>query len=380
MSKKHNIALGLTDNPRWVLRTDSLAPGDIVATRTPGSFISGAIRLATGHDFSHVLIVVRPPIAVESGDFGVVRLSLNRHAILDKNNVRVFRYRESSSLREKLLAAARFAEGQVTREYADEDMLTSLLPVVPSINKGQWFCSQLVSASYESAGLPIVDRQSSKVTPGDIVKSASLEDVTDSCVEEIDVERLDVFGGTFGFLDGPSSQSVHFEEVEIKQAIVQKMKATFKHAGVELETYSHGLSLLAKAAREQSDWYRDVDHEFAKRILDSGLLQLVRKWFSPDARVLFYDLAALRWAAGEEPSEIEERLATAKRVLTDRSLAVTSFAPEIELKRNLWVATDSEALRLDLAFLYEVYNLEVRLQNVAALQVQHLHWILTLEK
>ncbi|MCK1309979.1 MULTISPECIES: hypothetical protein [unclassified Bradyrhizobium] len=377
---KNNVALGLADGPRWIFRADRLAPGDIVATRTPGSLISGAIRLATGHDFSHVLIVVRPPIAVESGDFGVVRLSLDRHAILDKNNVRVFRYRDGSLVREKLLAAAGFAEGQVTREYADEDMLTSLLPIVPSVNKGQWFCSQLVSASYESAELPLVDRQSSKVTPGDIVKSASLEDVTDSCLDEIDVERLDVFGGTFGFLDGPSSQSVHFEEVQIKQAIVQNMKATFKQAGVELETYSHGLSLLAKAAREQSDWYRDVDAEFAERIRGSGLLQLVRKWFSPDAHVLFYDLAALRWAAGEERSQVEERLSTAKRVLTDRSLAVTSFAPEIELKRNLWVVTDSEALRLDLAFLYEVYNLEVRLQNVAALQVQHLHWVLTLQE
>jgi hypothetical protein len=379
VSKKDKIALGSSDKPRWVLRADKLAPGDIVATRTPGSFISGAIRLATGHDFSHVLIVTRPPIAVESADYGVVRLSLDRHAILDRTNVRVLRYRDSSSQREKLVAAAEFAEHQVTREYADEDMLTSLLPIVPSINKGQWFCSQLVSASYDSVGLSVVARHSSKVAPGDIAKSAALEDITDSCLEEIDLERLDVFGGTFGFLDGHSSQSVHIEEVQLKQAVVQKMRSAFKHVGLDLETYSQGLSFLAGAARAKSWWFRDVDSEFAQRIRESGLLQLVRKWFSPDANVLFYDLAALRWAAGKERSEVEERLTNANTVLRDRSLAVTSFAPEIELKRNLWVATDSEALRLDLAFLYEVYHLQLRLQSVAAVQVQHLNWILMLE-
>ncbi|MGY4431216.1 hypothetical protein ACVWWO_003693 [Bradyrhizobium sp. F1.13.1] len=283
-------------------------------------------------------------------------------------------------VREKLLAAARFAEGQVTREYADEDMLTSLLPIVPSVDKGQWFCSQLVSASYESAELPVVDRQSSKVTPGDIVKSASLEDVTDSCLDEIDVERLDVFGGTFGFLDGPSSQSVHFEEVQIKQVIVQKMKAT---SNTPTSSLKHIRTDLACLLRQHESNLTGIVTLMPKLPGVSGNLACFNSYANGShltRTCYFYDLAALRWAAGEERPEIEERLSAAKRVLTDRSLAVTSFAPEIESKRNLCVVTDSEALRLDLAFLYEVYDLEVRLQNVAALQVQHLHWVLTLQE
>ena len=47
----------------FALDASKLRPGDVILTSSPGQFGSNIIRLATGGDYSHAVLVVRPPTA-----------------------------------------------------------------------------------------------------------------------------------------------------------------------------------------------------------------------------------------------------------------------------------------------------------------------------
>lgn len=82
-------------------------------------------------------------------------------------------------------AAQRFAEAQLGKPY-DYTMVARFVSRRPETRKssGKWFCSELVFASFASAGLPLLrDTEAWEVSPGLLAKSPYLVPVTESMRE-----------------------------------------------------------------------------------------------------------------------------------------------------------------------------------------------------
>ncbi|TYT24956.1 hypothetical protein FZO89_00925 [Luteimonas viscosa] len=368
------------DVARWVIDHEALRPGDIIATRTPGSFVSGAIKTATRGEFSHVIICTRPPICVESAEFGVVKISLRRFLINDIANVRVLRHCDADNLRDDLESAASYAESKVEREYADIDVLTAVLSMVPSVEHGKFFCSQLVAAAYASAGLPIIQgRPPEKTTPADIAMSSQFVDVSADCVRLADESERHIRISFESFLDAKSAQSAHEEEIEIKRSVVAEIAPLLLEHGVEVSTYGEMLYAMVAAAQHGVDWYRDIDTPMAQSIKDSGLHDLIGKHVPPDWHGYFLDIAALRGGAYLSRDKMMLMLKNAERSLRDLNVVVSNVYLEVELKRAMWLKSDSEAIRMDLAATYQIFYHHIRTKGVMTAQVQALEWLLSLD-
>jgi hypothetical protein len=168
------------------IKTSELRTADILVS-TGRSFISGAIRVATGTDFSHTILYLGDNKVVEAISDGVVERDLSA-PLGEANLVIALRRRHMDTATKE--SVVRFARGFKGRPY---DYLgaagaglshnrgkmavfvspagTAALYVAAKINASdaykddKFFCSELAARCFELSGVPINDGDPSFTTP-----------------------------------------------------------------------------------------------------------------------------------------------------------------------------------------------------------------------
>ena len=78
----------------YVLDISMLKGGDIILTSSPWKAESFVILTATGGDFSHAILVLEPPDAMESANAGVAKYRLDRFCVRSLDNILVRRVKQ----------------------------------------------------------------------------------------------------------------------------------------------------------------------------------------------------------------------------------------------------------------------------------------------
>lgn len=162
---------------------EALSPGDIIVStaRHPVSF---AIRAGTLSAVSHAMIYVGGGNIVEAVGDGVREVALGT-AIGDA--ILAVAYRDPRVDAAKAQALVDFARAQVGRPYnyagiarigyrITHPLASRILDVVRDIagvddtSAGSFFCSELVFAAFEAAGIPLVAQRAGDNTPQDVVQ------------------------------------------------------------------------------------------------------------------------------------------------------------------------------------------------------------------
>ena len=225
-------AISSSRHSLFMLRSDRLRPGDILLTRSPNALVSEAIRSITSirllagrglegrEEFSHAAICVAHGTFVEAlGSAGVCRLAIRQTAAKDRNNIRVLRLKSGVQNAGRIAEqAGKLAEEFMYRRYADWRRFGGMLVgAMQDSVRERLFCSQLVTAAYEEAGLRLFDDVApEQVTPGRLTRCELLDDVTDECVTHLSTDDEPEF-----YLDGAErGEREHTQESRDFQAVL----------------------------------------------------------------------------------------------------------------------------------------------------------------
>ena len=171
----------------WCIDVDELRPADVLVT-TGRSYISGAIRTATGSDYSHTVLYLGDNRVMEAISEGVVERDLDVPLSEASLAVALRRRHMTDVTRKSVVAYARRFKGRpydyvgaagagLTHKRgqlacvvgAPTGCLT--LYAAAKINANEknrdkrFFCSELAARCYELAGVPITDGSPSFTTP-----------------------------------------------------------------------------------------------------------------------------------------------------------------------------------------------------------------------
>lgn len=327
MQKTINGRNGRKGDPRndtHTLAIRRIMPGDILLTRVPMSFDdpeswpSHIIQKATRSRYSHGALCIGGGLFAEAVGTGVGRLGLLRCAVRDPANACVLRLRKSVAG-----AVARRA-ASAGEQYLAQGFSRRVIPA----GKGSAFdhpqrvaaqYAQLIARAYESAGLTLVpDKAIDTVTPGDLVASPYLEDVSASVIESGPADSAAHF-----YLDDQTLfERFHHWEVVTKLKIlcgddVKRVLHGLKERPVsfqELEVLlaQRKLRPLDAALHRGLTWYRFAEVYLEKKLrvltarggdLDGPLEQMLPSLF-PDGDL---DQALLRATLESEQLELERQ-------------------------------------------------------------------------
>jgi len=155
----------------WIFDPSQLLPGDIVLERGSG-WRSKGIALADRGTYSHALLWLGNTDFIEATGDGVRVISFARVIIRKPNRWRLLRFVSAPEIAAK---AADFARNMAHRKY---DLRGAVLTKAGGRRRPdptRLFCSQLVAAAYEQAGVSIVDGlKAQQVTPSALENSARL--------------------------------------------------------------------------------------------------------------------------------------------------------------------------------------------------------------
>jgi hypothetical protein len=173
----------------YILEPSTMETGDIILTAS-GTWVDFVIRLSTGGKYSHAAIYTQVGLLMEAtvaSDWtgGVRRSSSMRFVADDLASLCVLRLRHDLPNRKVIAdkAAAR-AEWKLDHTYWMDGVISFLrskhLAGQISQNDTQsFFCSHLVAAAYNEAGLDLLPGIKPELTaPSDFLKSGYLENVT----------------------------------------------------------------------------------------------------------------------------------------------------------------------------------------------------------
>lgn len=262
-----------------------LTPGDIVLTTSPGQPVSEIIKAVTGGKFSHAILVVKLPNGIESSDYGVVRFRLDRFVARNPNNIRVLRY--NSSLPDDFAARlVRYADSQVAKEYAELDVLTALFSRVPRLEKGRFFCSQLVAACYQEAQINLFPKiAAEKVSPAMIATSSLLDDVKNA----IKPVNLSDFPYQPTYFDGPNSQSPTEMLMEAFQKAAGKVRPVFLKHGIEVESLNDAMVSLNRSCLAKETFVEEIDRALFGAMIEARIGEIGRECWPADSDDFFLD-------------------------------------------------------------------------------------------
>lgn len=255
--------------PVHVVDTDRLLPGDVIVTRSPKSLMSEFIQAATQSEYSHAMIVTTPPLTVESTARGVTRFKISRMMIKDASSIRVLRLKERSLHAQALERLARRADAAVAREYAFADAVLAIFTGVPKVEKGRYFCSQLVAEMYATEGIQLFeDIEPAKITPGMLPESVKLEDITDRVLR---VPSFVEFMFSDGLVDG-DADTLYNTEIEIRQRLAKSLVRSLRPYGADITSVDEALAFLMKGYKDEAPWVTEVDGLMNDALRESGLV------------------------------------------------------------------------------------------------------------
>jgi cell wall-associated NlpC family hydrolase len=172
-----------------------LRPADILVS-TGRSFISGAIRTATGSDYSHTILYIGDNMVIEAISEGVVERALNLPLSEASLVVALRRRYMSEQARQFVIQSAKdfrwkpydyigaagaglsHRRGKLSWLASPAGTLALYLAAKRNANAENrdkmFFCSELVARCYELAGVPINDGDPSFTTPRAVRVAANL--------------------------------------------------------------------------------------------------------------------------------------------------------------------------------------------------------------
>lgn len=358
------------DRVYYAVDCSKLLKGDIILTTNPKSLKSWTIRKITKSDYSHAILCVNPPWCVESVGYGVLRFVISRFMINSKDNIKIMRLKRRSEKSYLAENAARYADNQVTREYAIKDAITSPFCAIPQVDKGKFFCSQLVAESYLQSEINLLPgKEPWKISPGDLCRSNKLFEIPDQYLREAEIsDKLNCSG----FLDGDDFLTPHSEEVTLKQGIIKEIEPLLKKFSVKAETYDNFLETLVQGNEKNEPWVPELDEAFANAIINSGLLDLSHKYFPPHHDYYFIDLYLIRLLADTNLSADD---ISALKIYYSDALKIkektTKESEDMALKsRILYVSTGLESVRLNGALIEAGQSINLRQRTILKLCLQ----------
>ncbi|MBP1848261.1 cell wall-associated NlpC family hydrolase [Rhizobium petrolearium] len=276
-----------TDNYKAVskFKLANLMPGDILFSTDPEGRESKAIRTATGSPFSHAAIYRGELNFLEAADYGVINFNYFRFGITSKSNVAVYRLRPTEEAEALAAKASTAVEKYRQLDYWTPGAVMSAFKMLrrlgartglwlPAREKG-FFCSYLVSQSYDDVGLELCPGlRPHEIHPGDLLKSPYLEDVSHKTIVDLPSwdTRVDV-------LDGHSRDSPFQRYTAARRHIltdIQKLMADFGLAKpATLDDVLQIIMLDEDAERQMS-----VDGKVSKQLEKSGFAALTLAYTS----------------------------------------------------------------------------------------------------
>ena len=145
----------------------------MLLTRAPGQAISKLIQSVTFSTFSHAILILEPPWAIESTKYGVVKFRLDRMIFKDPANGCLLRAVASKERTINVDSLIKFAESRITAPYAKKEVLLSVFRSMPRVEHGKYFCSQLVAEAYLNSGFGMIENlPPERITPAILAKSS----------------------------------------------------------------------------------------------------------------------------------------------------------------------------------------------------------------
>ncbi|HZZ93014.1 MAG TPA: hypothetical protein VFE23_10650 [Usitatibacter sp.] len=169
----------------YALDPSKLRVNDVVLTSDFG-FKRSVIRAATNSDFSHAAICTRDYMLLEAVPDGISRISPIGVCAPKIEWICVLRPRNEAIIKQTALTIAEAAESLYGRRYSVIGAIGTVIPFLPRDDEGH-FCSQLVALAFEKCGICLVPGKTAyEVTPGLLLTSPELSNVTQQCVRELD--------------------------------------------------------------------------------------------------------------------------------------------------------------------------------------------------
>ena len=168
--------------------TSSLQQADVILTTGKG-FVSEAIKISTASDVSHAMLYVGDDDIIHAEERGVVQDALET-VIAYATKAQVYRHKAVTPAQQDLIIS--YAHAQKGKKFDYEEMFGAANPFAPSSSvspvvvggsvavmkaynqisgdREEFFCSELVVAAYQHAGLRmgLLNWNPSTYSPGDI--------------------------------------------------------------------------------------------------------------------------------------------------------------------------------------------------------------------
>lgn len=259
------------ESGRWYqVDPHRLQAGDIIATASPGETFSTLIRAVTAAPVSHVILAASEVKAIESADFGVREIRLDRYVARSPKNVRVLRLKPEFRSRVDLAKVIAFAQAAVTSQYAMKGALLSVLMLRLKCEHGRFFCSHLIAEAFRQGGIEIVPGlRAENTTPGDLIGSPILEEHQE-VVREVDRDSV----GMPAYFDESNTATAPDTYQDFAQRVYEGALPTFRKHGKDPINYQQMLVSFAELCRDNSDAGRDLDEVLTPLLHESGILKV----------------------------------------------------------------------------------------------------------
>jgi hypothetical protein len=335
----------------YMLDMDKLLPGDIILTRSPGQFESAVIRAATWSNVSHAIMVVEPPYGIEAANSGVIRFRLDRFSARDPLNIKVLRVDPSHTYDQDILLKT--ADSLMGHAYADLGAFCSIAPLIPLVDRGRFFCSQLVAHCYNEAGFQLVPGlEPWKTTPEAIAVSPVCFVVAD-ILKKVSLAELRF---TPSYFDAPNEKSPNEKLEEALYAALQRITPIFARHGYEIFSRHDALMTLQRAFNEGKPETKELDSAIVDLYREAKVAEKVHSYMPADYDGFFVDLttahAILAGHVSREQAEqqalfYDRNLPTAEKTLSEREYFIL-------VERAAFFVSGLEGMRQHLAAEWEV--------------------------
>ena len=161
-----------------------LEPGDVILTAGKGS-TSLAIRFGSTSTVSHAMLYIGNGDVIHAIGEGVVKHPITL-ALGGTTRAKVYRHKRATDKQKKSIVS--YARAQIDRKYDRGEVMGAANPAAMALvsplaglalaalkthnifqgNRNEFFCSELVVAAYQSAGLPLGGWNPSTYSPGDL--------------------------------------------------------------------------------------------------------------------------------------------------------------------------------------------------------------------
>jgi hypothetical protein len=257
------------------------------------------------------------------------------------------------------------AESLMGVPYASMNAITSIVGLIPAAERGDFFCSQLVSHCLLEADVQVCPGvRPTKITPALLQYSTILDDlINEDVLKKTTVKAL---GFVPDLLDGSNEQTPN-ETLNLKgQRAVDGLQAKFRAYGMNVSSREQAMMAIQRALLDRAPYAAELDQALAAAYREIDISNVARDFVGPEDESNFEDLRLARAILGgqfkREDAEIridfyQARLEIREKIIARREEFVLA-------ERSAFFATGAESTRLHLAAESEILALHRKLYEV----------------